>query len=204
MDRRRKDHAVTPLKSKSGEQNASHQWASVRKESISYPLVGGRRGKTNLCWWGCLKMTHWAWHTHTPSYRSACIASSLSCPPSSIPSLYLLTSFCRSFFLPGDEVMPPRPALPLCSPRSHACYYQKPLTLGTKELRRHAASFIRNELSLTLVARGDLLLSLRWHEKQGSGGGQALTFLQAARFTFFSFEILGQWDSAIEGVLNPW
>lgn len=103
----------------------------------------------------------------------------------------------------GDEVMPPRPALPLCSPRSHACYYQKPLTLETKELRRHAASFIRNELSLTLVARGDLLLSLRWHEKQGSGGGQALTFLQAARFTFFSFEILSQWDSAIERVLNP-
>lgn len=41
MDRRRKDHAIAPLKSKSGEQNASHQWASVRKESISYPLVGG-------------------------------------------------------------------------------------------------------------------------------------------------------------------
>lgn len=191
MDRRRKDHAVAPLKSKSGEQNASHQWASVRKESISYPLVGGRRGKTNLCWWGCVKMTHWAWHTHTPSYRSAFIASSLSCPPSSIPLSLSLNLFLSLTLSAGDEVMPPRPALPLCSPRSHACYYQKPLTLGTKELRRHAASFIRNELSLTLVARGDLLLSLRWHEKQGSGGGQALTFLHDSLFFPLRFSVSG-------------
>lgn len=61
MDRRRKDHAVAPLKSKSGEQNASHQWATVRKESISYPLVGVEEDKfmlVRLCEDDSLGLTH--------------------------------------------------------------------------------------------------------------------------------------------------
>lgn len=196
MDRRRKDHAVAPLKSKSGEQNASHQWASVRKESISYPLVGGRRGKTNLCWWGCVKMTHWAWHTHTPSYRSAFIASSLSCPPSSIPSLYLLTSFCRWWShatTPGSPPVLPTLARLLL-----------PKAINPWNQGAEAARGIIHKKWAQFNTRGQRWLaafpSMAW--KAGQRRWPSINF--PARFTFFPLEILGQWDSAIEGVLNPW
>lgn len=158
------------------------------------------RSQLVILWWGggeerqiYVGEVVWRWltgpDTHTlfhRFHRFISLMSSLFHPLSLSLNLFLSLTLSA-----GDEVMPPRPALPLCSPRSHACYYQKPLTLGTKELRRHAASFIRNELSLTLVARGDLLLSLRWHEKQGSGGGQALTFLHDSLFFPLRFSFSG-------------
>lgn len=117
------------------------------RESIIYP--GGRRGKTDLCWWGCVKMTHCTTHTHTHktntlTYRicwhSFCLF--LLPPPthhlSQPPSVTHSSGWWWSHATTPEVVCvpPPLPTTPSALARLpgqvSVCYHWKPLTHKAK------------------------------------------------------------------------
>lgn len=68
----------------------------------------------DLCWWGCVKMTHYVWHTHTNKHTSAHRQNLLTfiflfLPPPSLSLSFSLNLLLSLTLLAGDAVLPPRP-----------------------------------------------------------------------------------------------
>lgn len=132
----------TEKRKKRAESKMSHTTGPVSEKRVNYlsRRVGGRgywgrRGKKDLCWWGCVTMTHCVWHKQPSHIESVCFHFS----PSSVFSLSfnLLLSLTG---LAGDEVMPPRPVLlRLTNTPGQAllCYHWKPLTLEVEGCGQH-------------------------------------------------------------------